>query len=82
MSYLRRVCGGRRMDDESNESVYNKYDLSSRGEGMKCGVIERVKHSILRWYGHMERMRESEMTKRVCVNKVEAVGIKGQLPVT
>ncbi len=36
-----------------------------KGEGMKCGVVEGVKHNTLRWFGHMERMAESEMTKRV-----------------
>ena len=30
--------------------------MSSKGEGMKCGVDER-------WYSHMEKMPESEMTE-------------------
>ncbi len=35
MSYLRSTCGARRMDGESNESVYNRYGIS-KGEGIKC----------------------------------------------
>jgi len=65
MSYLRTACGVSRLDGESNESVYNRFGMTSRGEGMKCGVVEGVKRSTLRWFGHMERMDESEMTKRV-----------------
>ena len=41
------------MEDESNESVNKKYVMSSRREGMECGVIERVKYSTLRWCGHI-----------------------------
>ncbi len=39
MGYLRRACGVWRMDGESNESVYNRFGMSSKGEGMKCGVV-------------------------------------------
>ncbi len=42
MSFLRRACGARRIDSESNESVYNKYGMSSKDVGMKCGKTERV----------------------------------------
>ncbi len=43
MSYLRSVCGVPRIDGESNESVYNRSGMSSKGEGMKCGVVEGLK---------------------------------------
>lgn len=46
--YLRRGYGGRRMEGKSNESVYNRYDMSDKGRDMICGVIESVKHSTLR----------------------------------
>ncbi len=39
------------MDGESNESVYNRSGMSSKGEGMKCGVVEGVKRNTLRWFG-------------------------------
>ncbi len=43
MSYLRDGCGVNRMDGESNENVYRKFGMSSRGEGMSYGVVEMVK---------------------------------------
>ena len=30
---------------------------------MECVVIEMVKHSTLRWFGHMEGMTVGEMTE-------------------
>ncbi len=53
MSYLRGGCGVNRMDGESNENVYRKLFISSRGEGMSCGVVEMVKRSTLRWFVHL-----------------------------
>ena len=81
MSYLRGACGGNRMDGESNEDVYSKFGMSRCGEGMKCGVVEMVKRSTLRWFGHMERMPGSEMTKRVYRSVVKAVAARGRPPV-
>ncbi len=74
-------CGVWRMDGESNEIVYNRFGMSSKGEGMKGGVVEGVKHNTLRWFGHMERMAESEMTKRVYMSVVDVVGSRGRPPV-
>ncbi len=58
MSYLRDGCHVNRMDGERNENAYRKFGISSRGEGMSCGVVEMVKRSTLRWSGHLERMDE------------------------
>ncbi len=54
-----------RMYGESNENVYRKFGMSSRGEGMSCGVVEVMKRSTLRWFGHLERMDERELTKKI-----------------
>ncbi len=59
MSYLRGGCGVNRMDGECNENLYRKFGMSSRGEGMSCGVVEMVRRSTLIWFGHMERMDET-----------------------
>ena len=48
---------------------------------MKCEVVEVVKRSTLRWFGHMERMPGSEMTKRVYRSVVKAVAARGRPPV-
>ncbi len=65
MSYLKGGCGVNRMDGESNENVYRKFGMSSRGKGMSCGVVEMVKCSLLKWFGHLERIDERELTKRM-----------------
>ena len=33
------------MEGENNESVYNRFGITYKGEGMKCGVVEEVKHN-------------------------------------
>ena len=38
---------------------------------MECEVIERVKHSILKWIGHIERIP-------MYMNKAEEAGTRGQ----
>lgn len=37
--YLRGTCGLIRIDSESKESVYGKFGMSSKSEGLKCGVV-------------------------------------------
>ncbi len=69
------------MDGESNENVYRKFGMSSRGEGMSCGVVEMVKRSTLRWFGHLERMDERELTKRIYRSKIDAGNVRGQPPI-
>ncbi len=81
MSYLRGTCGLNRMDGESSESVYGKFGMSFKSEGMNCGVVEVVKHSALRWSGHLERMEGDELTKRIYKSGVDAVGVKGRSPI-
>ncbi len=48
---------------------------------MKYGVAEGVKCNTQRWFGHIERMAESEMTKRVYMSMVDVVGARGLPPV-
>ena len=42
--------------------------------GIQKGVNERISESILRWFGHLERMDESRLVKRVY--RGECVGNK------
>ncbi len=81
MSYLRSACGVRRVDGESNESVCNRFGMSSKGEGMKCGVVEGVKLNTLRWFGHMKKMAENVVTKRIYMSMVDVVETRGRPPV-
>ncbi len=80
MSYLRGGCGVNRMDGKSNENIYGKFGMFTRGEGMSCGVVEMVKRSTLRWFGHLERMDERELTKRVYRCKIDAGNVRGRPP--
>ncbi len=47
MSYLRGGCGVNRMDGESNENVYVRFDIASEAEGISCEVV--VKHTEIVW---------------------------------
>ncbi len=49
--------------------------------GMNCGVVEWVKRSTLRWYGHVMRMNECAFTKRVYESTIEGRGVRGRPPV-
>ncbi len=71
MSYLRGVCGVNRWDGLSNKSVYERCDMRGRGSGVRCGVVEWVKRSTLRWFGHIERMANEEFVKKVYLGSVE-----------
>ncbi len=62
---LRSACGVSRMDGISNESVYERFGSGHVGDGKKCGVVEEEKRQTLKLFGHMERMEESRMTRRV-----------------
>ncbi len=65
----------------SNESVSEHFGMCHVGEGKKCGVVEEVKRQTLKWFGHMERMEESKMTRWVYVSEIEGVNVRGRPPV-
>ncbi len=44
-------------------------------------MVEEVKQLTLKWFGHMERMEEGKMTKRVYVSEIEGGNARGRLPV-
>ncbi len=47
-NYLRSACDVSRMDEMSNESVYEGFGMCHVGEGKKCGVVEEVKRRMLK----------------------------------
>ncbi len=55
--------------------------MSEAAVGMDCGVVEWVKRSTLRWYGHVMRMNECAFTKRVYESTTEGRGVRGRPPV-
>ncbi len=44
-------------------------------------MAEEVKRQTLKWFGHMERLEESKMTRRVYVNEMEGGNVRGRPPV-
>ncbi len=51
------------------------------GERKKYGVVDEVKRQTLKWFGHVERMEEGKMTKRVYVSGIEGGNVRGRPPV-
>jgi len=43
---------------------------------MSCGVVV-VKYSTLRWFGHLERMGESELTRRIYKSRIDVGSVRG-----
>ena len=81
MSYLRGASGRTWQDMESNENVYERFGMESKGVGIKCGVVEWVKRNSLRWFGHVERMQKENLAKRVYNSEIEGRGVRGRPPV-
>ncbi len=77
MSYMQGACGVSRRDGESNEDTYGRCGVSETAVGMDCRVVEWVKRSTLRWYGHVMRMNEYDFTERVYESPTEERGVKG-----
>ncbi len=71
MSYLRGACGVSRWDKLSHESVNERCGMRERESGVECSVVEWVKRSTLRWFGHIEMMGNEEFVKKVYLNNVE-----------
>ncbi len=52
--------------------------MRGRGSGVGCGVLEWVKRSTLRWFGHIERMENEEFVKTVYLSSVEGPNRRGR----
>ena len=80
MSHLRGACGVSRCGGLSNETVYERCGMQGRGSGVRCGVVEWVKRSTLRWFGHIEMMGNEELVKQAYLSSVEGTNRRGRLP--
>ena len=58
MDNLRGMLGVKRINKVRNERIREWC-------GVKKGVNERINESMLRWFGHVERMNESRLVKRM-----------------
>ncbi len=70
-----------RWDGLSNASVYESCGMRERGSGVGCGVVEWVKRSTLRGFGHIERMGNEEFVKKVYMSSAEGTNRRGRPPV-
>ncbi len=43
--------------------------------------MEEVKRQMLKWFGHMERMEEGKITRRVYMSEIEGGNVRGRPPV-
>ncbi len=78
---MRGACGVSKRDGESNEDMYERFGMSETAVGMDCRVVECVKQSTLRWYGHGMRMNECDFAKKVYGSTIEERGVRGRPPV-
>ena len=71
MGCLRSMYGVTRMDRIRNEVV-------RQGTGVEIELANRVDRNVLRWFGHVERMDNGTLLKRVLSTKVVERGARGR----
>ena len=62
IDYFRGLLGIRRMDRIPNARIRELC-------GVRKGLHERIDESVLRWFGHVERMERDRIAKRVYVGE-------------
>ena len=70
MLFLRNLIGISRMDRVRNEEVLRK-------AGIEMELASRVDQRVLRWFGHVERMDEFPMARRVLMARVSGGRVRG-----
>ena len=58
MNCMRNICGVRRIERVRNEEIRRRC-------GKNVGVCEKVEQNVLRWFGHVERMGDERLVKRM-----------------
>ena len=71
MDNLRGLLGIRRMDRVLNAWIKELC-------GVKKGLDERIDDSVLRWFGHVERMEKDRIGKRVNIGEYAGSGSLGR----
>ena len=73
MNCLRNMCGVTRWDRWRNEVVRERV-------GVPEALSKRVDRKVLKWFGHVERMGNERLTKRVYRSEVGGVRGRGRPP--
>ena len=71
MRCLRSMCGVTRLDRIRNEEV-------RRRTGVVRELAERADQRVLKWFGHMERMSDERLVKRVLKSEVSGRCVRGR----
>ena len=71
MKCLRSMCGVTIWDRITNEEIRRRTGVDSK-------LSYRAEQRTLRWFGHMERMNEERLPKRVMKSEVEGVAPRGR----
>ena len=71
MKCLRTLAGVSRMDRVRNEEV-------RRRAGIERELASRADQRVLRWFGHLERMDEHRMARRVLMAEVSGGRVRGR----
>ena len=71
MKGLRAVCGVSRRDRVRNVRIKEMCEW-------RKSLVERAEQSMLRWFGHVCRMNEERLAKKVFVSEVEGVRDRGE----
>ena len=72
MKCLRSLVGVSRMDRVRNEEV-------RRRSGIERELASRADQRVLRWFGHVERMDDNHMARRVLMAEVSGGRVRGRL---
>ena len=72
MKCLRSLIGVSRMDRVRNEEV-------RRRAGIEMELVSTADQRVLRWFGHVERMDEYRMARRVLMAEVRGGRVRGRL---
>ena len=71
MKFLRSLVGVSRIDRVRNEEV-------RRRAGIERELASRADQRVLRWFGHVERMDEYNMARRVLIAEVSGGRVRGR----
>ena len=71
MKCLRSLVGVSRMDRVKNEEVH-------RRAGIERELARRADQRVLRWFGHVERMDEYHIARRVLMAEVCGGWVRGR----
>ena len=64
MMCLRNICGIKKVDRVRNAIIRERC-------GCELSVLKRIERNVLKWFGHVERIVEESLVKRVFRANVE-----------